>query len=267
MLQYSNKNDITKMYNYHRTSDMIKLLHLFPKISPIKDLTIVLDFEDYLNNKLYLNTLTTYRNDTIKQKNSMSSLESTGFANDYGKIIKEIKTKDKDGVLVLFNLINKPSHRYERYAGISISVSVGKGIFIEAVGKGFDGREVSKGIDTHERYYINWFDLRLLNVAKLKKYRTFIIKDNDYINSRNKRIDFLKSVGIKDINFDKYIPVNYYEIPNFIWEDIIVNILNKLEKMEEELICYKLTEFSISGHTEGKKYMPWQIFDKTRYIK
>lgn len=35
--------------------------------------------------------------------------------------------------------------------------------------------------------------------------------------------------------------------------------------MEEELISGNLIEFAISGHTEGKRFLPWQIFDKTRY--
>lgn len=35
--------------------------------------------------------------------------------------------------------------------------------------------------------------------------------------------------------------------------------------MEDELNSVGLNEFAISGHTEGKKFLPWQIFDKSRY--
>ena len=48
------------------------------------------------------------------------------------------------------------SKGYERYAGISIGVSVGVVVYIDAVGRGNDGREVSKGIDCHERYFLPW---------------------------------------------------------------------------------------------------------------
>lgn len=36
--------------------------------------------------------------------------------------------------------------------------------------------------------------------------------------------------------------------------------------MEDELKSVGLTEFAIGGHTEGKRFFPWQMFDKTRYI-
>ena len=39
----------------------------------------------------------------------------------------------------------------------------------------------------------------------------------------------------------------------------------KLEKNEEILSNLEFSEFAISGHTEGKNFVPWQMFDKTRY--
>ena len=104
-------------------------------------------------------------------------------------------------MLTLFNTINSPSERYERFAGISTAVVLGEYVTIEAVGKGFDGREV---------------------------------------------------------------PEKYSEIPDFIWSDIIKNLLKKLEIEEDILRADGVTNFAISGHTEQKRYMPWQLFDKSR---
>ena len=101
------------------------------------------------------------------------------------EIFKKIKEVDKDGVLVLFNLNHEPSQRYNRYAGIAVSVSLGNEIIIEAVGKGFDGREVSKGICTHERYCIPWYEIRNVSIGNFKKYNTYLIKDEEYKNTRN----------------------------------------------------------------------------------
>lgn len=256
--------DKEKMMGYHRCRDMINLINYFPSVSPIVDLTIVFDYEDYKNNYDYLSKLICSRNDTLITKPSMKSIETSGYFDDISSLFKEIKRLDKDGVLVLFNLNHEPSLRYERYAGIAVSVSLGNAVIIEAVGKGFDGREVSKGICTHERYFIPWFELRNVNIGNFKKYRTYIINDKDYLITRNERISFLNNV-IKDVDFDKYIPYKYNEIPDFIWLDLIKNILKKLESMEDELKCNGLSEFSISGHTEGNRYRPWQIFDKSRY--
>ena len=96
-------------------------------------------------------------------------------------------------------------------------------------------------------------------------YRNYLINEIDYIETRNNRIEFLTSIGIdKDVAL-RSVPDKYQEIPDFIWSDIIKNIIKKLEKMEDELSAVGLNEFAISGHTEGKKYYPWQMFDKSRY--
>ena len=81
-----------------------------------------------------------------------------------------------------------------------------------------------------------------------------------------KELIFLSSI-INNVDFSKYVPLKYEEIPDFIWLDVIKNIIKKLESKEDELRSVGFTEFSISGHTEGKKYKPWQIFDKSRYRK
>ena len=159
MLKYENIDDRIKMMNYHRTRDMINLMMYFPDISPIRDLTIVEDIEDYKNNYDYCKTLSSERNDTLRSKPSMKSIETSGGNSNIEELFKKVKEIDSDGVIVLFNLSHEPSQRYQRYAGISVGISLNSGVYIDAVGKGFDGREVSKGIVTHERYFIPWFDI------------------------------------------------------------------------------------------------------------
>lgn len=262
MLNINNKDDIFEMMQYHRTKDMINLITYFPELSPIRNLTVVKSIDDYEENYEFCKNLLCIRNDTLVTKPSMKSVEGI----DIKHIFDKVKELDSSGVLVLFDLCHEPSERYERYAGISVGVSLGKGIFIDAVGKGFDGREVSKGLAVHERYYIPWFELRKCNIDNFKKYRTYIVSNEEYQNSRNERILFLTNVlGIPLQIVLKYVPNEYSEIPNFIWLDVIKNLIKRIEKMEYELISGGLTEFAISGHTEGEKFLPWQMFDKSRY--
>lgn len=265
MLSYNNKNDISEMMNYHRTRDMINLLKYFPDLSPIMDLTIVKDIDDYMNNKEYCDSFMASRNDTLITKPSMASVETSGTTDGLLEIFKKVKGLDSDGVLVLFNLSHEASKRYERYAGISIGVSVGVCVYIDAVGRGYDGREVSKGLDCHERYFIPWFDVRKCNLSNFKNYRTYLVNEDDYKISRKKRIEFLVSVGMNEDEVSKSIPESYSEIPDFIWLDIIKNFMRKLDDMEDEFEVIGITEFALSGHTEGKHFLPWQMFDKSRY--
>lgn len=266
MLSMKKDSDILEMLNYHRTRDMINLLRFFPELSPIKDLYIIKSIDDYYDNIELCKKLPGLRNDTLITKPSMKSVEVSGWPYDFEKIFQNVKAIDKDGVIILFDVTNKPSQRYQRYAGISVGVGLGNGVYIDAVGQGFDGREVTKGLAIHERYFIPWFDFRKCNIENFKDYRNYRVSDEDYKISRDERIDYLKSIGLVEDDFLEYIPEKYADIPDFIWINIIKDIIKKLEVKEEELKAAGLIEFAISGHTEGKYFCPWQIFDKSRYV-
>lgn len=267
MLTINKQEDIEKMQKYYRTSDMLNLLIYFPKLSPIRNLTIIENEEDYIKNIEYINTLDSIRVDSLKERNLITGIESTGRKDDFLNTLKRVKEKDNQGVIVLFNVANIPSERYERYAGISVGIDLGKCVYIDAVGKGFDGREVSKSICTHERYCIPWFELRHCCTENFKQYQTFQIDELSYQKTRIDRIKFLESLGLDPNIFSKFIPETYEPIPDYIWLSIIKNLLKELEKKEDILAANNFTHFAISGHTEGKNFSPWQLFDKSRYQK
>lgn len=264
MLSMNNSKDIDRMLKYYRTSDMLNLIMYFPELSPIKNLTIIENEKDFVENKDYIDTLDSNRVDSLKGKKILE-IENSGRKEDFLVTMKRIKEADPDGVMVLFNVDTTNSNRYERYAGISIGVEVGRCVYIDAVSKGFDGREVSKSICCHERYTIPWFDLRKISIENFKDYRTYLIDQDSYLKTRNERVNFLKSVGYNEEDFEKVIPTLYQEIPDFIWQHVISALLKRLEKKEDELVQMGFRTFAISGHTEGKKYAPWQMFDKGRY--
>ena len=265
MLSMDNITDKQKMMNYYRTSDMLNLLYFFPQLSPVRDLIIVENIEEYLANKEFFDNFDQNRVDTIKGRTPILGIENAGKSNGFYETLIRVKEKDPLGVLVLFNIDSIPTERYERYAGISVGVDLGTCVIIEAVSKGFDGREVSKSICTHERYYIPWYDLRKININNFKEYQIFQISNEDYQLTRNERVQFLISIGLNPEVFSNYIPEEYQEIPNFIWLSVIQNLLKQLEKNEDILAKHGFTNFAISGHTEGNNFAPWQMFDKSRY--
>ena len=154
--------------------------------------------------------------------------------------------------------------RYEREAGISVGISLGNKVYIDAVGHGFDGREVLKGISCHERYSIPWSDLRRVSVDNFKEYRTYLIENEKYFDSRKERINYLESCGLEKDIIEENIPKEYHEIPDYIWLSIIRDIIKKLEEEEDLLRSAGFFEFNISGHTEGRYFAPWQMVDDKR---
>ena len=105
----------------------------------------------------------------------------------------------------------------------------------------------------------------MCNVENFKKFQIYQISQEDYLKTRDERINFLVSIGISEEVAEKAIPTIYNEIPLFIWKSVICMILKKLEGMDDELKVHNLSTFAISGHTEGNEFRPWQLFDKSRY--
>lgn len=264
-MYYSRREkDIKNILKYHRAKDMINIMKYFPGLSPIDELAVVTSEKDYLENKELLENLTSIRNGNPITELCMKSIPVKEINPDILEVMDDVKKENKNGVVILFHLMVNPSERYERYAGISVGISLGNRIYIDAVGKGFDGREVLKGISCHERYSIPWTDIRKVNIGNFKDYRTYLVNSKDYDNSREERISFLTSCGIDKELVEEKVPKKYHEIPDFIWLDLIKNIIKVLEKGEDILRQDGFLEFNLSGHTEGKRFRPWQMVDDKR---
>ena len=264
MYSSKNKKDIKQILKYHRANDMMNLIKFFPNLSPIDHIILITSEDDYQDNIELIEGMSGIRNGNPISQPCMKSIPAKVENEDKLEILKKIKKENEDGVLILFHLNLIQSERYNRYAGISVAVSLGNSIYIEAVGKGFDGREVQKGICCHERYLIPWSDIRGLSIGNFKEYRTFIIDQKEYQKTRKERIKYLISCGINKKDIEKHIPNEYNEIPNFIWLDIITNLIKAVYREEEYLRSENYNEFQISGHTEGERFRPWQIANSNR---
>lgn len=259
------ENNLDELKNYHRASDMIDFLYFFPEASKLERLALCLDKEDYLNNKEYLDTFDSYRIDSPKEYSIIEGIEGNGMVPNILDLFDKVKSKNKHGVILFFDLVGKSQKRYKYDAGISVNINLYEDVCIEAVGKGFDGREISKGVCVHERYLIPWFEVRSLNVDNFKKYQIYQIDQNKYYETRQKRIDYLLSLGEKTSNFTSYIPPIYKPISNEIWKDLITTILVNLNKKEEILEKSNFKHFAIGGNVYNNECYIWQMYNKDRF--
>ena len=265
MLSLDNKDDISLIKNYHRASDMVDFLFFFPEASKLQRLAICFDEEDYLNNKEYFDSFDSFRIDTPKDHSIIEGIESNGLKTDYIQLFKRIKAKNKYGVILFFDIVGEVYKRFKNDAGISVNVNLYEDVCIEAVGKGFDGREISKGVCVHERFLIPWFELRSLTIDNFYKYRIYKIDDKEYYKTRQNRIEYLISLGENIEEFNSYIPTTYNGMYNEIWEDLIQNLLVNLYKKEEILEKSKFIHFAVGGNAFNKKCYIWQMYNKDRF--
>ena len=104
MYSLKKEEDIANILKYHRAKDMINIINFFPGLSPVDDLAIILDEEDYLKNKNSISHLTSIRNGNPISEPCMKSIPTKEINPNYNEIIKEIKRENKNGVLILFHL-------------------------------------------------------------------------------------------------------------------------------------------------------------------
>jgi len=267
MLSANNKKDLEKIKRYGRANDMLLLQQFFPEIYPVVDMTVIESEQDFMDNAEYLSRFNkrNRRADTsIESENFFKSNSSLG-SGDNLSYIQNIKAENPDGVMVLFNVCYPHTERYGRDGGMSISVNVGKGIFIEYVGKGFDGEMLLKGKATHESYEIGWDEIRSITRGNINEKRVYLVSDEAYKQHVKVWSETLeKGLGYPREEFESHIPETYQGISDTIMADAIT-IIKKLPKIQDELEMHKLTSFLISGNCEDGRFTPWQMAADTRF--
>jgi len=195
MLQASNPEDFEKMEKYGRAREILALLKYFPEISPVKNLTIVESVEDYEKNAEYLNKISWKRPDTPLGDATIIGSKQKGTADESpADVLKRAKSQNPNAVLTMYNTAHC-ANRLQADGGLSINIALGQQVFIDCVGKGFDGRETSYGFARHESYVFDWKDLPGLNLENIKDYRKYLVDDATYQQSVKERKVFLESVG------------------------------------------------------------------------
>ena len=103
MYSINNEKDKIKILKYHRAKDMVNIMKYFPGLSPVDDLVVILDENDYLENKNKLSHLTSIRNGNPITETCMKSIPTKEIDPNYLEIMREIKQENENGVLILFH--------------------------------------------------------------------------------------------------------------------------------------------------------------------
>ena len=267
MLSTKNKKDIDIVRQYGRANDMLLLREFFPKVCPFKDLIIIESEEDYIRNQEYADGFLNKRPDAIiGAEKTIKSGTAKGTSGENLNFMKRIKEQTPDGVMILFNPNHPQTERYGRDGGISIAVDLGKNIYIDCLGKGFDCQLLSKGnIVPHESYTLTWEDIQNINIENIKQKRT-VTNNEEYQKSVKVWSKFLKdSVGYSVKEFSPHIPKQYQGISAKALSDAIA-IIKKLPNLKAVFDVRGLNSFIIQGNIKQGRFTPWQLSDPTRFV-
>ena len=270
MNQYSyDKKNI--MMTYGKAKGMVLLEKYLPDLNPFKNINIISSIEQWEQVKDNYSDRVTCRIDTkIGDKRNVRIEGASGKKEDVPDILKNIKSRNPDAVLLLLETQRDVFPRYENQGGFNVLFNLNESVIIELVGKGFDGRELTREKAVHERYVIPWEDALFIrnkmDLQKNKNVEKYLVDGDEYKRTRDERIQFLNSIEKNKDEIEKAVPKTYQQVSDHLIEDILNKIIFNMYQRKRELYEDNLKMFTVMGNIVDGKLEAWEIFRPERLI-
>ena len=236
------KTNISKMLEYGKTKGFLaaRLFELptFSHFFVVQSLEDVYKLLEMYPNQQYF----CMRSDTVIGDNPIGVCGQNGNRQtifDYmNRISNESINKNSRGVaLIYWNDEFCPT--YEINGVYYLDFRPGENLFIDYLGKGWDGSYLSHGSALHESYTIPWNEILEFKPTKRLPYRDKVVDNKEYTRLRESRIQDLIQRGV-DPNIAKTaIPIEYSGISNSIFQQINDGIILKMYLSADKLQKYK----------------------------
>ena len=112
-------------------------------------------------------------------------------------------------------------------------------LFIDYLGKGWDGSYLSHGSAVHESYKIPWNEIIEFKPTKRVLYRDKIVDNQEYRMLRNNRIQDLIQRGVDSSIAESAIPETYGGMSNLTFQQINDDVILKMYLAADKFKKYK----------------------------
>lgn len=243
MLEYNNEQDRKQMQSYQKARNFLTINRLFPNLLPIRDLIVIESYLDYQNNFKKIAGCNVGIND---QKYGNRSLT----------IFQELNDLDYHSPITMLKFNYRMKIDKEVLPRIAIRVHLEDGVYINVAAPQMGFKSFDEITKSFEYYFIPWDKLSSCTLNDLKLYQSYHINNIEYKKEREK-------IKVKQ-NSNIQIPRQYIEIPTYIWEYIINNLIIVLASLEDDLLSLSLIDFFIIGYVNKKKFIASQIINRRR---
>ncbi len=256
---------------YGKAKGILLLQKYLPKLYPFDKISVVKDREEWEKIKDQYPDRVTTRTDTLIGDTRNVRIDGSGGKKELiPGMIDEIKSQNPDGVLLVLDKKTETMPRYENDGGFNVQFNDNDSVIIELTGKGFDGREITREKAVHERYVIPWnlvlFMRNKSDLMKNKEVDKYVVSDEEYVKSREERIEFLKEVDEDEEKIESAIPKHYKTVDSDIIKSILDDIVLEVYKNQTNFYKDGLRNFNIQGNIVRGELEPWEIFRPERLI-
>ena len=166
------------------------------------------------------------RSDTLMGKYSIGIGGRNGDRETILEYLKKIEEKSKElntkGVALIYWNDGRFCPTYKTNGSFYLDFKVGKSLFIDYVGKGWDGSYLSHGSACDETYIIPWEDILFLKASNRKRYLANKITSHEYSEQRKARIvDLMKQFKFTEKECEAFIPSEYQGISDGFFQEVL----------------------------------------------
>ena len=236
------KTNISKMCEYGKTKGFltVKLLELptfshFFVVQSLDDVNQLLEM--YPNQQQFC-----MRSDTVIGDSPIGISGQNGNRKtiiDYmNRISEESNNKNSRGVAIIY-WNDEFCQTHEINGVYYLDFRPKENLFIDYLGKGWDGSYLSHGSALHESYTIPWNEILGFKPTKRVLYRDKIVNNQEYSMLRNNRIQDLIQRGVDSSIAESAIPETYGGMSNLTFQQINDDVILKMYLAADKFKKYK----------------------------
>lgn len=175
---------------------------------------------------------------------------------DVQNYIQRVKQSNPNGVVLCIDTEEGTQEKVKTDGAFNVYFQMGDKVFIDFLGKGFDMGAITKGKENHESWSIEWEEILFVTPNNMNQYRQEIISDGDYLDSARRRLQHLMRLGYTSEQIKGKIPKHYSQMPLYIKEMILDEIVLPLYLQKGELAKEGLKSFGVQGMVIDGKLFP-----------
>lgn len=266
------EGNLIKGRRYGKYEGMLLAMENFPELCPWLEVTAVEDKNAFVEIKREYGDFVVIRVDApIGQRKLLKDVNTRGFVDDLGSILKTIKGKCLNAVVLVAKSKDTPAERYLDDGGFNVGIfddGMTKEILVEVVGKGFDGHEVTRGISVHECWRIPYDQKHVYGLkcgVMLDAEYTGVSRER-YAHDREQRIKLLTEGlnnvdGIDEAAVSAAIPEQYESMEGSVMLTKLLTEVGRWLYDESELLSASdKVSVAIQGNFINGEPEIWGLF-------
>ena len=179
------------------------------------------------------------------------------------KYLETVKDKDEFGAIIIY-FDEDFCESYNTDGAFYVTFNVNNAVYIDYVGKGFDGREISHGKAVHESFYIPWDEVPFFQENKMGVYRKKLVNEEEYLQQRELRIQSLSSEELDEEFLEANIPKQYKPMSAGTMQEIKDKIIFPLFNAKDLQRQYK--EYTAICNIQKGKIICAEIYRSERHL-